>query len=303
MWVAGLPGICSAYSRHVAKRVRLASNRVMDDNLQTRSADVQHPAYSALLPVTVAVALLCAIGSLVWAFLLQGRLSRAEQQLATSQQVSQQRFAASDARTRAAAETFAKRLGTTQEQIDARAQTILAKQQADTARLTSQQREAEQRLNADVSSVKSDVGTVRTDVGGVRTDLGATKADLAETKSQLQRTVGDAGVMSGLIARNHDELETLKHRGDRTYYEFNLQKNAPPTLLGTVKLQLKKADAKKGRYTLNVSSDDRNIEKKDKTMDEPVQFYSGKNPALFEIVVNTVNKNNVSGYLSVPKGS
>lgn len=275
----------------------------MDTDLQPRRSEVQHTSYTALLPITVAVALLCAIGSLVWAFLLQGRLTRAEQQLAASQQVIQQRFSASDARARAASDAFAKRLGTTQAQIDERAQAILARQQADTTRLSSAQREAEQRLNADVSSVKSDVGTVRTDVGGVRTDLGATKADLAETKSQLQRTVGDAGVMSGLIARNHDELETLKHRGDRTYYEFSLQKNAQPTLLGTVKLQLKKADAKKGRYTLNVSSDDRNIEKKDKTVDEPVQFYSGKNPALFEIVVNTVTKNNVTGYLSVPKGS
>ena len=275
----------------------------MDENLQTRSTVVTQPVYTALLPISVAVALLCAIGSLVWAFMLQGRLFRAEQQLAASQQVTQQRLSVADARARAASDAFAKRLGTTQAQIDARAEAIQAKQQADTTRLASAQHASEQRLSADVSSVKTDVGSVRTDVGGVRTDLGATRADLAETKSQLQRTVGDAGVMSGLIARNHDELETLKHRGDRTYYEFNLQKNAQPTLLSTVKLQLKKADAKKGRYTLNVSSDDRNIEKKDKTMDEPVQFYSGKNPALFEIVVNTVSKNNVTGYLSVPKGS
>jgi hypothetical protein len=81
-----------------------------------------------------------------------------------------------------------------------------------------------------------------------------------------------------------------------------LQKGAQPVLLSTVKLQLKKVDQKKGKFTLNVSSDDRNIEKKDKTLYEPVQFYSGKNPALFEIVVNNVAKNQVTGYLSVPKG-
>lgn len=276
----------------------------MNEELQPRAAHVvEHNRQSALLPVAVAVALLCAIGSLVWAFLLQGRLSRAEAQLAVAQQTVQQRFSASDARSRAAADALAKRLGTTQAQLDARADALANRQQADASRLAAQQQQAEKRLDADVSSVKTDVGSVRTDVGGVRTDLGATKADLADTKSQLQRTVGDAGVMSGLIARNHDELETLKHRGDRTYYEFNLQKNAQPSLLGTIKLQLKKADAKKGRYTLLVNADDRVIEKKDKTQDEPVQFYSGKTPALFEIVVNTVSKTNVSGYLSVPKGS
>ena len=263
----------------------------MSDEIQPRQPSIEHQTQSALLPVAVAVALLCAIGSLVWAFLLQGRLSRAETQLAASQQTEQQRFSASEARSRATSDALA------------RASALASKQQADAARLAASQQQAEKRLDADVSSVKTDVGTVRTDVGGVRTDLSSTKADLADTKSQLQRTVGDAGVMSGLIARNHDELETLKHKGDRTYYEFNLQKGAQPQLLGTVKLQLRKADAKKARYTLLVNADDHIIEKKDKTEDEPVQFYSGKTPALFEIVVNQVNKNAISGYLSVPKGS
>ena len=46
------------------------------------------------------------------------------------------------------------------------------------------------------------------------------------------------------------ELEILKHKGDRNYLEFTLQKGAKPTLLSTVKLQLKKADEKHSRYTL-----------------------------------------------------
>ena len=125
---------------------------------------------------------------------------------------------------------------------------------------------------------------------------------MGDTRTLLQRTSCDAGVMSGLIARNHDELEVLKHRGDRTYYEFTLHKNAPPSLFATVKLQLKKTNEKKSRFNLLVSADDRNIEKKDKTIDEPVQFYTGKNPVLYELVVNNVGKDMVTGYLSVPKG-
>jgi len=109
-------------------------------------------------------------------------------------------------------------------------------------------------------------------------------------------------VMSGLIATNHAELEVLKHKGDRNYTEFTLQKGGQPTLLSGIKLQLKKVDQKHSRYTLNVSADDRNIEKKDKNLDEPVQFYTGKDPVLFELVVNNIEKNKVSGYLSTPKG-
>ena len=136
---------------------------------------------------------------------------------------------------------------------------------------------------------------------GAKASIADTQTDLANTKAQLQRTIGDAGVMSGLIARNHDELETLKHKGDRSYFEFTLQKGAKPTLLSSVKLQAKKVDDKHSKYTMIVSSDDRNIEKKDKSLDEPVQFYSGKDPALFEIVVNSISKNQISGYLSTPK--
>jgi chromosome segregation ATPase len=193
-------------------------------------------------------------------------------------------------------------VGATQKQIDERAQMIMAAQRAqsaETQRLAQAQKAADQKIGA----VSSDVASVRTDVGGVKTDVASTRSDLENTKSQLQRVIGDAGVMSGLIATNRSELEELKHRGDRNYFEFTLHKGAKPTLLATVKLQLKKVDQKHSRYTLNVSADDRNIEKKDKNLDEPVQFYTGKNPVLYELVVNDIEKNEVSGYLSTPKGA
>jgi ABC-type transporter Mla subunit MlaD len=202
----------------------------------------------------------------------------------------------------ATTETLSQNVGATQKQIDARAQAIMAAQKAEsaeTARLAQQQAAAEKQIGA----VSTDVANVKTDVGGVKTDVATTKSDLETTKSQLQRVVGDAGVMSGLIATNHDQLEELKHKGDRNYYEFSLQKGAQPTLLSTIKVQLKKVDEKHSKYTLNVSADDRNIEKKDKNLDEPVQFYTGKDPVLFEIVVNNIEKNKVSGYLSTPKNA
>lgn len=140
-------------------------------------------------------------------------------------------------------------------------------------------------------------------MGGVKSDVASTQADLAQTKGQLTRVMGDAGVMSGLIATNHDELVQLEHKGDRNYYEFTLNKGAAAQNVGTIKIALKKVDPKRSKFTLNVSSDDKNIEKKDKNLDEPIQFYSGKTPALFEIVVNNVNKNQVTGYLSTPKSA
>jgi hypothetical protein len=152
-----------------------------------------------------------------------------------------------------------------------------------------------------VNSVSNEVSNVKTDVGGVKTDVAKTQSDLATTISQLQSVRGDLSGHSSLIARNHDELEILKHKGDRNYYEFTLNKGDKRPV-GTVSLELKKADLKKSRFTLNVFADDKKYEKKDKNVNEPLQFYSGKNPGLFEIVVNTINsKNQISGYLSTPK--
>jgi chromosome segregation ATPase len=251
----------------------------------------------------VVVAFLLGVGALIWCYGLQNHITAAEQKIADGDKRNAQlaeELQATQARLSATTETLSQNVGATQKQIEARASAIMAAQKAQdaaTARLAQQQQVAEKQIGA----VSNDVASVKTDVGGVKTDVATTRSDLETTKSQLQRVVGDAGVMSGLIATNHTELEELKHKGDRNYIEFTLQKGAKPTLLASVTLQLKKVDEKHSRYTLNVSADDRNIEKKDKNLDEPVQFYTGKTPVLYELVVNNIEKNKVSGYLSTPK--
>jgi hypothetical protein len=91
--------------------------------------------------------------------------------------------------------------------------------------------------------------------------------------------------------------------GDRNYYEFTLAKGQKKPV-GTVSLELRKADLKHSRFTLDIYADDKRYEKKDRNINEPLQFYSGKDPQLFEIVVNTINnKNQITGYLSTPKSA
>jgi hypothetical protein len=143
------------------------------------------------------------------------------------------------------------------------------------------------------------------DVNKLSGDVGGVKNDLDDTKAKLERATGDMGVMSGLIARNHDDLEELKRRGDRNYYEFTLQKSKTPQRVGPVQMSLNKTDPKKSKYTMTVLADDKAIEKKDKTTGEPVQFYvkGAAKQSPYEIVVFEVNKNQVTGYLSTPKSA
>ena len=149
--------------------------------------------------------------------------------------------------------------------------------------------------------MSGEIAGVKTDVGGVKTDVASTKADLEATKAKLQSTIGDLGVQSGLIAHTAGDLEVLKHKGDRNYYEFTLLKGAKPQPISTVSLQLKKADVKKGKFTMNVTSDDKTIEKKDRNVAEPIQFYSGRDHLLFELVVWTRGQEQSHGIFEHPE--
>jgi DNA anti-recombination protein RmuC len=258
--------------------------------------------YSGALLAAIAVSLLCAIGGLIWSYTLSGRLTHEEAALADANQQNVKLAAElreTDARLKVTADELGKSLGLTQKQMDARAQQIIAREQAENRRLeTAQQQTAQQ-----VSAVSTEVSSVKTDVGGVKTDVAKTQSDLASAVSQLQSMKGDLDGHSSLIARNHDELEVLKHKGDRTYYEFTLSKGEKKPV-GTVSLELKKTDSKKNKFTVVVYADDKRYEKKDRNVNEPLQFYSGKDPALYEIVVNSINaKNQIAGYLSTPKNA
>ena len=189
------------------------------------------------------------------------------------------------------------KLGLTTEELNrarAAAQTIRKQQQA-----------ADEVLLAQIDKVKEESATqiskVAGDVSGAKSEIDATRKDLEATKSGLQRVVGDAGVMSGLIARNKEELEELKRRGERNVFDFDIRKTKDMQRVGPVQMRLQKADFKKHKYTLTLFADDKSIEKKDKTVNEPVQFYVGGVRTPYELVVFQMSKDRIIGYLTTPK--
>ena len=258
--------------------------------------------YSGALLAAIAVALVAALGGLIWSYTLNSRLSSQQSELADAKQQNvnlQAELRETDARLKVATDELGKSMNLTQAEMEKRAQDILTREQADAKRLSNAQKQTAQQ----VTEVSGEVSSVKTDVGGVKTDVAKTQSDLATTIAQLTSMKGDLSDHSSLIARNHDELEILKHKGDRTYYEFTLTKGQSKPV-GTVSLLLKRADPKKNNFNLEVTSDDKTVMKNNRGLDEPLQFYSGKDPQLFEIVVNAVNsKNQVTGYMAVPKNA
>jgi uncharacterized phage infection (PIP) family protein YhgE len=176
------------------------------------------------------------------------------------------------------------------------------KQKAQISRqLADQQKQVADQLAELKDTVSSDVSNVQTDVSSVKSDVALTQSQLEKHDSDLKRVMGDMGVMSGLIATNAKDLQALRDLGDRNYYEFALRKGELTKRIGDVTLTLKKADTKRNRYTMDILADDKHVEKKDKTINEPVQLYVSGGRQPYEIVVNQVKKNEVVGYLATPK--
>jgi multidrug efflux pump subunit AcrA (membrane-fusion protein) len=248
--------------------------------------------------ILLILAILFVAGSIYGYVTTQQRVQKLNTDLSSSQaQVAelQKRMQSAEAQE----ETLGQKLGMTKKELAQRAAELQLQERAAEARLENEQKASQEQLG----QVSGEVAGVKSDVGGVKTDVASTKADLESTKQKLQSTIGDLGVQSGLIAHTRDDLEVLKHKGDRNYYEFTLIKGAKPQAVATVSLQLKKTDSKHGKFTMNVTSDDRTIEKRDRNIAEPIQFYSGRDHMLFELVVWTVDKKKATGYLSTPKSA
>ncbi len=184
-------------------------------------------------------------------------------------------------------------------------QAELAQARALAQNIRQTQKESDDKLAAQIGQVRQDAdtkfGQVNTDLTGAKGDISATKQDLEATKAKLTSAVGDLGVQSGLIARNQEEVEQLKRSGERNIFELHLTRSKTPTHVGPIQVTLTKTDPKRFKYTLTVVADDKTIEKRDKTADEPVQFYIKGATRPYEIVVFDVTKDKVDGYLATPK--
>jgi len=201
----------------------------------------------------------------------------------------------------------------TEERI-AKAQAELQRTQRLSNVLAKQQKETEEQLASRLGQLQQEqtatqgtVGSLATDFSGVKQEVSLTKQEvsltkeeLASTRSELQRVIGDLGVQSDLIAHNHGELAELRQRGEREYLEFDVRKSNTPLRIGAVLLQLRRTDVKRQKYTLQLVADDRTIEKKDKTVNEPVQFYQEGYRQPTEVVVNQIYKDRIVGYVSFP---
>ena len=247
--------------------------------------------------ILMVVAVVFVIASVIFMVQAQNRINDMEKTQKAALEKMSAKMEDSNSTLRAEIKVIAGNVGITQKDLKTKASVLQAEEAATRAQLKADEETTKQQFGA----VNTEVTNVKGQVTKVSADVNDTRTDLAATKGKLETAIGDLNKHSELIAMNHDQLEVLKHRGDRDYLEFTLYKGKDPTRLATVSLQLKKVDPKKSQFTLYVMADDKKIEKKDRSLFEPLQFYTGRDRNLYEIVINAADKNAVSGYLSTPK--
>ena len=283
----------------------------------TPTFSTEPPQRSPLMVALVAGALIALVAANVYLFIqvdrLRGELAKTKESIAT--EVSNLKDAS-----QATTSSQIKHIETLKAELeDARRQILTASSQSKQEaiaraeqikrQLEMEQAKVQQQVSSEISSVKQSaseanakIASVSSDVGTVRSEVTANKAELDKTISDLKSVRGDLGVQSGLIATNSGELAALKARGERNYFEFKIGKSKQPQRVGDVSMVLTRTDPKKNKYSVNVIADDKLTEKRDRGINEPVQFYTSKGGRLpYELVVNQVNKDQIVGYLSTPK--
>jgi uncharacterized membrane protein YdfJ with MMPL/SSD domain len=160
----------------------------------------------------------------------------------------------------------------------------------------------DQKVDNLATSMKAELATKASsdDLTKLNGDVSGVKGDLDATKNSIQMARSEMGT---LIARNHDEIDQLRRIGQRDYFEFTVQRKGGATKVGGIQLVLKDTNPKKNQYTINVLADDNSFEKKNRSVNEPIFFYTGGSRSALELVVNKVTKSSATGYLSVPKAA
>lgn len=181
------------------------------------------------------------------------------------------------------------------------AQDAQAKQVSGLTQEVGNVKDAETSTQRSVGDVQNKVGDVTNQVGNLKQAQTATQQQLEKTVADLKSTVGDLGVQSGLVATNGKELSALKQLGERNYTEFKIAKTKAPEKVGDVQIRLTAVDPKRNKYTITLIADDKTVEKKDKSINEPVQFYLSRAAQPYELVVNQISKDLIIGYVSAPK--
>ena len=93
----------------------------------------------------------------------------------------------------------------------------------------------------------------------------------------------------------------LQRRGEQNIYEFKLTKSKEMQRVGPLSISLRSTSVKHKTYDLTMAVYDNALAKKHVNIYEPVWITLSDRPQPVQLVVNHVEKNEITGYVSEPK--
>jgi multidrug efflux pump subunit AcrA (membrane-fusion protein) len=255
----------------------------MDNNQEVAEVNKGTPRW--LVPAVVILAIV-SIAGLGFAWYDSNQLQMAQQasgQLKTAQQNTTQQVATLEQKQAQADATNTEYLGVVAAQVRDEDAQKLARLDTDLKNQLA--------TKASTYELNKDLTTVNGNVNGVKTDLEGTKNDLKMARSEL----------GTLIARNHDEIGVLRRMGERDYVEFTVQGRNKPQKIGDITVELRSVNPKKNQFTVVLIVNDVRTENKNRLSNQPIVFYPHGTHQADEFVVNTVGKDKITGYISLPK--
>jgi hypothetical protein len=134
----------------------------------------------------------------------------------------------------------------------------------------------------------------------LQTQLDAQGRAIESTRQELSSARTE---LAGGIARTHEELVALEKKGERNYFEFDLDKSKQFQRTGPVSISLRKANTKHMFADLELRVEDAQVSQKHVNLFQPVMFYTSEQGRPVELVINSIRKNHIHGYISAPKYS
>ena len=114
--------------------------------------------------------------------------------------------------------------------------------------------------------------------------------------------LSDIDALKRIAADHRDELAARQASAACDIFEFAIRKTGKPKELAGVSVLLLRADSKGSRYSVEIVAGGRKIEASNRTAYEPVRLYTGARAPL-ELVVNEIRKDEIRGFISVPRRS
>lgn len=153
----------------------------------------------------------------------------------------------------------------------------------------------------ELAGLQQGVGSLQQGLGNLQQESTSNREAWQAAVNRLADVAGQVGSQDGKIIADQEKLNQFLAQSERTAMSFELRRGSTPEPVGPIRLSLQTASEKDRRYTLCVYLQDTCVQVRDRAEHEVVQLATSKDAAPLELIATRVTRDQITGYLEVPK--